>query len=105
MNCLPILSFVICLPISSILSKCETHVSQVTTLLLALRSLILECPDLDLPYLENGWHKSLRLFLCSINATMHVASMERVPQTLQEKDQSIMGTFVQMQHCNSTKLY
>jgi hypothetical protein len=65
---------------------------------------ILECPDLDLPYLENGWYKSLLSFLCSINATMHVA-MERVPQTSREKDQSIMETFVQMQHYNSTELY
>jgi hypothetical protein len=64
---------------------------------------ILECPDLDLPYLENGWYKSLRSFLCSINATTHVG-VERVPQTLREKDQSIMETFVQMQHCNSTEL-
>jgi hypothetical protein len=31
--------------------------------------------------------------------------MERVPQTLREKDQSIMETFVQMQHYNSTELY
>jgi hypothetical protein len=33
---------------------------------------ILECPNLEVPYLEIGWFRSLRQFLCSIQAEIHV---------------------------------
>jgi hypothetical protein len=58
---------------------------------------ILECPDLEIPYLEVGWYRALRNFLCSINATFHL-DMARVPQPLREKDHAIMETFLAMQH-------
>jgi hypothetical protein len=32
---------------------------------------ILECPELELPYLEIGWFRSLRTFLRSIDTTLH----------------------------------
>jgi hypothetical protein len=64
---------------------------------------ILECPDLEIPYLEVGWHRSLRNFLCSVNAHFHLA-MARVPRPLREKDHEIMETFLAMQHCTTSEL-
>ena len=57
---------------------------------------ILECPSIDIPYLEAGWFRTLRKFLCFINAEIHVENI-RVPQTLRDKDQALMETFMDTQ--------
>ena len=54
---------------------------------------ILECPSLPIPYLEVGCFRTLRKFLCFINAEVHINNL-RAPQTLQANDHAIMETFL-----------
>jgi hypothetical protein len=65
---------------------------------------ILECPDLEIPYLEVGWFRALRYFLCSINASIHL-EMVRVPQQLRERDQFLMESFMQLRLFSNKQLY
>ena len=65
---------------------------------------ILECTNLELPYLEPGWFNSLRQFLCSIHAEIHLA-MGRVPQLLRQHDHSLMESFCALRRYNSKDLY
>ena len=66
---------------------------------------ILECPSIDLPYLEVGWFRTLRKFLCFINAEIHIDNRLRVPQTLRDNDHALMESFLETQNFTSTDLY
>jgi hypothetical protein len=65
---------------------------------------ILECPDLEIPYLEVGWYRELRTFLCSINAKIHL-EMGRVPQILRVNDHGLMESFLDLQKYTWHELY
>jgi hypothetical protein len=65
---------------------------------------ILECPTLDIPYLEDGWFKMLREFLQSINAEIHI-EMTHISKPLREGDSLIMEDFMAMQHYSPLELY
>ena len=62
-----------------------------------ISSPVLECPSLEIPYLEAGWFRTLRKFLCFINAEIHIDNI-RVPQTLREKDHALMEPFMDTHH-------
>jgi hypothetical protein len=54
---------------------------------------ILECPQLELPYLKTGWFRSLRTFLCSINTKLH-AEPTHITRPLRIHDTAIMESFI-----------
>ena len=64
---------------------------------------MLECPSLELPYLEVVWLRTLRKFLCFINAELHVY-MLRVPKALGEQDHTLIELFLATQHFICTDL-
>jgi hypothetical protein len=65
---------------------------------------ILECPSLNVSYLEVGWFRSLRYFLCSINAKIHL-EIGHIPKLLREHDSSIMETFILLEKYTQKELY
>ena len=66
---------------------------------------ILECPSIDLPYLEVGWFRTLRKFLCFINAEIYIDNL-RVPQFLRDNDHhALMELFLETHTFTSTNLY
>ena len=67
---------------------------------------ILECPSIDLPYLEVGWFRgTLRKYLCFINAEKHIDNLQ-VSQTLGANDHALMESFLDTAHnFSDTDLY
>jgi hypothetical protein len=65
---------------------------------------ILECPHLDLPYLEIGWFRSLRTFLCSINTKLHTES-DHITRPLRIHDKAIMESFTALQTIPPKRLH
>ena len=65
---------------------------------------ILECPSINLPYLEVGWVRTLRDFLCFINAEIHIDYL-RVPQFLRNNDHALMESFLETHTFTYTHLY
>ena len=66
---------------------------------------ILQCPLLDIPYLEVvGWFRTLRKFLCFMIAEIHIDNL-RVPHTLRENDHTLMESFLETQNFTCTDLY
>ena len=65
---------------------------------------ILECPSLEIPYLEAGWFWTLRNFLCFINDEIHIDNL-RVPQTLRANDHLIMETFLDTHHFSDKNMF
>jgi hypothetical protein len=57
---------------------------------------VLECPALDLPYLEIGWFRSLRQFLQSIQATIQIDTTH-IARHLRINDTSIMNALLDLQ--------
>jgi hypothetical protein len=57
---------------------------------------VLECPHLELPYIETGWFRFLRTFLCSINTKLH-AEPTHVTRPLRIHDKAIMESFIALQ--------
>jgi hypothetical protein len=65
---------------------------------------ILECPTIEVPYLEIGWFRSLRQFLCSIQAELHV-ELNHIAQPLRRHDNTIMNALLSLQTIAPNRLY
>ena len=65
---------------------------------------ILECPSMDVPYLEVRWLRTLRKYLCFISAETHFDNL-RVPHTLRDNDHALLETFLDTHNFSSTGLY
>jgi hypothetical protein len=65
----------------------------------------LECHELALPcYLEIGWFRSLRQFLCKIQAEIHV-ELPHIARPLRQHDVSIMNAIISLQTTTPNRLY
>jgi hypothetical protein len=65
---------------------------------------VLECPDTYIPYLEIGWFRSLRQFLCSIQAEIHV-ELTHIARPLRIHDTSIMNALLALKNIAPKRLY
>jgi hypothetical protein len=65
---------------------------------------ILEYPAIEVLYLEIGWFRSLRQFLCSIQAELHV-ELNHIAQPLRIHDTTIMNALLSLQTIAPNRLY
>jgi hypothetical protein len=65
---------------------------------------VLECPGLDIPYLEIGWFQSLCQFFCSIQTEIHV-ELTHIARPLRVNETSIMNALLALQKIPPKRLY
>jgi hypothetical protein len=65
---------------------------------------VLECPGLDIPYLEIGWFQSLCQFFCSIQAEIHV-ELTHIARPLRVNETSTMNALLALQKIPPERLY